>query len=514
MGEIDFAYLPEDTYAHQPLKLAHNLNVYPVEDVLSAPFVYGKYDPNVIHSFLTQLANPANVLAMVGSNEYEYSSYAYSGGSEEDFLNSLDLDTSDPLYRLEYSVRALRDIKKTRFHFELPPKNSYIPQDLSLKSLCHKKELLMKSQQYFYKSLDECYKHEKQYESQHPYPILLQNNIQGKLWWRLDRTFRIPQVFVGLRLRKHFHTTNEYQMAKLELLNAYFRDSFQNKLYQPKEAGYEAYFYADHSGISLVLYGWSDQFEHYYKDLLKEVHRSLYSHQDEAAFARIKSDLLEDQKNAYEKRLYNYLTQHYLDELMIHDHYSPRQIAGALRALDFRDFQDFTADFLRHFRFNVLAYGNILRSQATHLVTTFNVLLPSPHPLESLPRKQVPRHPPKATHQSRQPHRLLLRPLLHQPFLRRQRHERPHLQLLQHRLSRQNGHSHRKTHPVQVRQQGLRLSQNPTTTWLPCQSQVLSHRLPRWCLYHSLRYQAAAVRGEPEDRQFPEVFQGVPGGDV
>jgi secreted Zn-dependent insulinase-like peptidase len=47
---------------------------------------------------------------------------------------------------------------------------------------------------------DQCKLKEQAREKASIYPHLVKRNIEGKVWWRIDTSFKVPAVFVGLRL--------------------------------------------------------------------------------------------------------------------------------------------------------------------------------------------------------------------------------------------------------------------------------------------------------------------------
>lgn len=63
-----------------------------------------------------------------------------------------------------------------------------------------------------------------QYEEYNHFPQLIQKNLKGKTWWRLDRKYS-PTVYVGLTLDTAIEMKSLQRQALLSVFNAYVSDS-------------------------------------------------------------------------------------------------------------------------------------------------------------------------------------------------------------------------------------------------------------------------------------------------
>lgn len=58
---------------------------------------------------------------------------------------------------------------------------------------------------------------------------MVSRNIEGKVWWRIDRSFEVPAIFVGLRLdHPTIQDTLENNLI-FRLLYYYLYDSLSDK---------------------------------------------------------------------------------------------------------------------------------------------------------------------------------------------------------------------------------------------------------------------------------------------
>lgn len=211
-------------------------------------------------------------------------SFVQKGSSRQDlqFLSNNRLGKRDALLNVDYSIKKLdkstvefiRKVDKNivgKMHFN--EKNDYIPQNLQLVSVCkesarqedvlqedHAIELnhetlqtmsrkevysfldvvsleevseaaertadlemftqLQESVDYF-ASMDQCKRKELEYDVHNHYPVLLRQK-ENKVWWKLDRSFEIPQVFAGVHFESHDKLTAVKDKTILNLYAFYY----------------------------------------------------------------------------------------------------------------------------------------------------------------------------------------------------------------------------------------------------------------------------------------------------
>jgi insulysin len=62
------------------------------------------------------------------------------------------------------------------------------------------------------------------------YPQMINRNIEGKVWWRVDRSFGLPTVFVGIRFDFPTIYDNLESNLLFRLLDLYLHESLDDKL--------------------------------------------------------------------------------------------------------------------------------------------------------------------------------------------------------------------------------------------------------------------------------------------
>lgn len=111
-----------------------------------------------------------------------------------------------------------------------------------------------------YTSREECLKNENEFEKYNQFPQLIKKDMEGRAWWRLERSFKVPAVFAGIKLETAIKLTSIKQEALLRLYNEYVQDLLHEKLQSSFEAGYRYSFDSSVRGLSMDLYGWNDKF--------------------------------------------------------------------------------------------------------------------------------------------------------------------------------------------------------------------------------------------------------------
>jgi secreted Zn-dependent insulinase-like peptidase len=94
-----------------PVKdFARNLNKYPAAKVLAADSQYEHLNPETIYNYLVELANPLNMVILIGDSDFTYE----KGSDQTEFLENKLVDQRSDLYNLDYSVA---DISEANLRF-------------------------------------------------------------------------------------------------------------------------------------------------------------------------------------------------------------------------------------------------------------------------------------------------------------------------------------------------------------------------------------------------------------
>ncbi|CAD8081384.1 unnamed protein product [Paramecium primaurelia] len=410
MSDVQFKFLEKDI---DIFKLSHNLNTFPPKYVLNAETSYFKYDPQCIYNYLADLMNPNNMLIMIGddgyklvqeeieSEELKASFLAFqqpstlllqqnAAISDIDFIKQSELQFSNDLYHIQYDVKQLdRDsldfMMLDNIPLTLPQINHYVPVNLAFKSLCDQQHISYiqsvdsntlydrKNRQnifienthkmpFYFTSKKECQEHEFEYEQYNHFPQLIKKDIEGKTWWRLDRSYS-PTVYAGMNFETALDMKSLKKVALLTVFNSYVSDNLYKSLQQSFEAGYELSFDSSMKGLSLEMYGWSDKFEYFYKNVLREIKNEI---SDDDLLNRVKLSQITELSNSFEQKLFIQATSIILPTI-IQGQPTPSQMIDEINSVTKDELAQFQKEMLENFRFTTYFTGNILRDEVQSL---------------------------------------------------------------------------------------------------------------------------------------------------
>jgi insulysin len=78
--------------------------------------------------------------------------------------------------------------------------------------------------QFVFETRKECIKYEKEYEKFNLFPQLVKKNLEGKSWWKLDRSFGVPAIYAGLKFDTAVDMKSLQQETLLKVFNEYLND--------------------------------------------------------------------------------------------------------------------------------------------------------------------------------------------------------------------------------------------------------------------------------------------------
>ncbi|KAM3136308.1 hypothetical protein pb186bvf_011607 [Paramecium bursaria] len=356
-----FNYLDKN---NQPAvqKLSHNLNTFDYKDVFSIDFLYEEFDPTNIYNYLAELVNPSNMLILHGN---------------QNFKNLLH---KSALYRLEYQIDPISDeqityltsailtknvkinnSKKQQLPLTLPPINQFIPSDFNMKTLCLDSSFIQAP--LVFKSKEDCIQHEHEYENLNHYPHTIKRTAESKVYWKLQRQFHVPQIFAGVLFSTPKSLTSLKDKTLTQIFNTLLTDNLNIQLSDAIDAGYQLQVLTTIKGVSLELYGWSDNFEKFYDKVLRSIKDLNYQQ-----FAQVMQKLQLQYNNIYQDKAFKVAMTEYLNEIMLSTYYSPTFYLEELKRMDENQLKDFQQQYFKNFRLTTFFSGNILRNEVDDLV--------------------------------------------------------------------------------------------------------------------------------------------------
>ena len=322
MAEIGFRFLEKTEPRSHAVSLASALHVYPVREVLTAPWRFDEFDPGLERRFLAALT-PDRVLVTV-------------------VAKGMATDAVTPYQGTPYRLTPVPVPTVTRWGdtapddgLALPEENPFIPGDLAL----------------------------IEPGTAEPRPVRIESRPGFDLWHRADTEFRQPRTNFYFAVRSPIANDSPRHAVLGGLLARMANDALNEFAYPAALAGQSHSLYRHRRGISVRLSGWSDR-----QDLL---------------LARIVSTLrtlplppqrFEAEKTEYARQLRNvgerkpfHRAMVEVRELLLDPDWSDDALLGALESVEVEDLREYAVRFFERGEIVALAHGNVTAENARAL---------------------------------------------------------------------------------------------------------------------------------------------------
>ena len=322
MADIGFRFLQKTEPRSHAVSLASALHVYPVGEVLTAPWRFDDFDPELERRFLAALT-PDRVLVTV-------------------VAKGMATDAVAPFQETPYRLSPIPAITAARWRdanpdgsLALPEPNPFIPGDLAL--------------------IDP--------GTAEPRPVRIESRPGFDLWHRADVEFRQPRTNFYFAVRSPLANDSPRHAVLGGLLARMANDALNEFAYPAALAGQSYSLYRHRRGISVRLSGWSDR-----QDLL---------------LARIVSTLralplppqrFEAEKTEYARQLRNvgerkpfHRAMSDVRELLLDPDWPDDALLAALESVSLEDLREYAGRFFERAEIVALAHGNVTVEDAKAL---------------------------------------------------------------------------------------------------------------------------------------------------
>ena len=322
MADIGFRFLQKTEPRSHAVSLASALHVYPVDEVLTAPYGFDDFDPELERRFLAALT-PDRVLVTV-------------------VAKGMATDAVAPFQETPYRLSPIPAPTVARWRdatpdgsLALPEPNPFIPGDPAL--------------------IDP--------GTAEPRPVRIESRPGFDLWHRADVEFRQPRTNFYFAVRSPLANDSPRHAVLGGLLARMANDALNEFAYPAALAGQSYSLYRHRRGISVRLSGWSDR-----QDLL---------------LARIVSTLralplppqrFEAEKTEYARQLRNvgerrpfHRAMSDVRELLLDPDWPDDALLAALESVAIEDLREYAGRFFERGEIVALAHGNVTAEDARAL---------------------------------------------------------------------------------------------------------------------------------------------------
>ena len=349
LARIDFRFREQGEPVHEAMRLSSQLQDYPADVLLSAPWLMERYAPDQYNEILDRLT-PDNVMAYLLAPQPKLTSpnltQWYDTPWQIEPLNTEYLQTKAP----EALAKALR----------LPLPNPFVPEDLAMVSG---------------KTMNK--------------PELLGNQDGMAIWFARDTRFNTPKANIFFNLRTPAVRTS----ARSHVLTKLLVDSINNNLnawaYSARLAGLDYSIYPHLRGITVRVGGYTDKLHTLMNRILMQIATPEVTRQ---RFDIARQNLIDSLQNKAKNRPVEQ-TSKFIQTALLEDTWSTKEKLQAAREVTLDDLVSFANTLLSEVDPVLLAHGNITEAYALNLAQQINAVVLGKSDLVDVERSRVHRLP-------------------------------------------------------------------------------------------------------------------------
>lgn len=331
LTRIDFRFREQGEPIHEAMSLSSQLQDYPADDILSAPWLMERYAPDQYRDILARLT-PDNVMAYLLAPQPELKNPNLTQWYETPWqiepLNAETLRTKapDPL------TKALR----------LPSPNPFVPENLTMVPG---------------KTMSK--------------PELLGNQDGMAIWFARDTRFNTPKANVFFSLR----TPAARISARSHVLTRLLVDSINNNLnawaYSARLAGLDYSIYPHLRGITVRVGGYSDKLHTLMNRILMQVSAPEITRQ---RFDIARQNLIDSLQNKAKDRPVEQ-TSEFIQAALLEDTWSTDEKLQAAKEVTLDELMSFAEALLSEVDPILLVHGNITESYALNVAQQIDAIV-------------------------------------------------------------------------------------------------------------------------------------------
>ena len=322
MAEISFRYQETPEARSHARALASSLHVYPVHEVLTAPYRFDEFDPALERRFLSQLTPERVLVTVVGKG--------------------VPTDAVVPRYDTPYRLSPIPPDTVERWRnaardatFALPEPNPFIPGELALVDV----------------------------PPGPAHPVRIVQRPGFELWHQADTEFEQPRANFYFSIRSPVTNDSPRHAVLSSLLSRMANDALNEFTYTASLAGQSYSLYTHSRGISVRLSGWSDKQSRLLARVVSTLRApplsALRFEAEKAEYARELGNLRE--------RAPNHRAISAVRRLLIDPAWPAPTRLAALEEVEFEDLREYARRFFERGEIVALAHGNISADYAMEL---------------------------------------------------------------------------------------------------------------------------------------------------
>lgn len=325
LNKVTFRFKDKERPQNYTCYLSGLLHVYPLEEVLSGPYLMTHYDPDRIKLVMDKLIPDSIRVAIIGKK------YEDIADKKEDWYGTS--------YRIEdLSEELLSKWKNVTLNenLKLPPRNEFIPTNFDLVPAEEEKSSL---------------------------PALVKNTAMTRLWFKQDDTFLLPKAVMNFEFVSPLAYLDPLHCNMAYMLVQLFRDSLTEYAYAAELAGLSYALTNTKYGMMLYLKGYSDK-QHV---LLNKIMEKLTNFEiDPKRFEILKETYVRGLKNFQAEQPHKHAV--YYTSVLLSEHaWTKDELLEATEDLKLERMEGFIVELLSKLHIEALIHGNVTQEKAIEL---------------------------------------------------------------------------------------------------------------------------------------------------
>ncbi|MBW7472403.1 insulinase family protein [Marinobacter sp. M216] len=353
LARIDFRFREQGEPVHEAMALASQLQHYPAEDILSAPWLLERYAPEQYQTILDHLT-PDNLMAFVLAPE-----------------PALKNPEQTRWYGAEWQWEALDPENLTRSslpelaaQLKLPQPNPFVPEELAMVA-----------------------------GSTMEQPTLLGSQDGLEIWFARDTRFDTPKANVFISLRTPAARVSARSSVLTQLLVDAVNTNLNAWAYSARLAGLDYSIYPHLRGITVRVGGYSDKLHTLINRILMQVAEPDLTQQ---RFDIARQNLVDSLKNKAKNPPVEQ-TSEFIQTALIEGAWSTDDKLSASQQVTLDELKSFSKALLSEVDPVMLAHGNLSRAYALNLAQQIRAIVLDDSSFADVDRSRVRQLPPDET---------------------------------------------------------------------------------------------------------------------
>ncbi|XP_016452343.2 nardilysin-like isoform X3 [Nicotiana tabacum] len=332
-ANVEFRYAeeqPQDDYAAE---LAEGLLVYPPKHVIYGDYAYDLWDPEFI-KYVLDFFRPENMRVDIVTKSFQKSDDV----QQEPWFGSRYVEEDIPSSLFE----LWKDPDEISVCLHLPAKNEFIPSDFSIRA------------------------EKANCDSKNAKPRCILEEPLMKIWYKLDKTFKLPRANTYFRITLRGGYGNLKNALLTELFIHLLKDELNEIIYQASVAKLETSVSLYGDKLELKVYGFSDKLPVLLSKVLAMT-KSFLPRDDR--FMVIKEDMERTLKNTNMKPLNH--SSYLRLQVLCQSFWNVEEKLLLLNDLTLAELKAFIPELLSQLYIEGLCHGNLLEEEALNISNIF-----------------------------------------------------------------------------------------------------------------------------------------------